>query len=97
MRASLHVSRSWGAMRPLSSAAATAAVTVPPEGVAEAKVHPNGMAHIVLNREKVLNSLSLPMVQQIVTHLQGWATRADVKAVMFTGAGSKAFWCVECR
>ena len=72
--------------------AANTASTVPPEGVAEATLHANGMGQINLNRPHALNSLSLPMVEQIVGHLLSWAGNSAVKAVLFTGAGPKAFW-----
>ncbi len=78
---------------PLARAfAASSASTVPPEGVAEAVLHANGMGQINLNRPHALNALSLPMVEQIVAHLLSWAGNPAVKAVLFTGAGPKAFW-----
>jgi len=49
----------------------------------------NGVATILLNRPKALNSLSLEMVQAIGTTLEDWANNNQVKAVVMKGAGTK--------
>ena len=49
----------------------------------------NGVATILLNRPKALNSLSLEMVQAIGTTLVDWAESDQVKAVIMKGAGTK--------
>ena len=49
----------------------------------------NGVATILLNRPKALNSLTLEMVQAIGTTLTDWAENDQVKAVIMKGSGTK--------
>lgn len=49
----------------------------------------NGVATILLNRPKALNSLSFAMVQAIGEKLTDWKTNERVKAVIIKGAGTK--------
>ena len=49
----------------------------------------NGLATILLNRPKALNSLSFMMVQAIGKKLTDWKTNEHVKAVIIKGAGTK--------
>jgi len=49
------------------------------------------LAHAELSVEATLNSLSLDMIDLLADALRGWATRDDVVAVLFTGAGDRAF------
>ncbi|GGY59474.1 enoyl-CoA hydratase/isomerase family protein [Marinobacter zhanjiangensis] len=47
--------------------------------------------YLILNRPKGLNALTLGMVQTIHRQLDDWATDGAIDAVVFTGAGEKAF------
>ena len=49
------------------------------------------VAEARLNLEETLNSLSLEMIDIIDPALQNWAARPEVVAVLFTGAGDRAF------
>ncbi|WP_374385323.1 enoyl-CoA hydratase/isomerase family protein [Dongia sp.] len=51
----------------------------------------NGHGRIVLNRPQALNALTLDMIDAISAQLAGWEMRADIKAIIITGAGDKAF------
>jgi enoyl-CoA hydratase/carnithine racemase len=57
--------------------------------------HPTASGHVLgearLNFEGTLNSLSLEMIDIMSPALAGWAGRAEVVAVLFTGAGDRAF------
>lgn len=46
---------------------------------------------ITLNRPGALNSLSLEMIRQISAILTKWATTEAIRAVLFLGAGDRAF------
>ena len=50
-----------------------------------------GIGHIVLNRPKALNALTLPMVRAIAPAIEAWAGAPAVKAVAISGAGDRAF------
>ncbi|MGM0852783.1 MAG: enoyl-CoA hydratase/isomerase family protein [Bacillota bacterium] len=52
-------------------------------------VNPNGIATILLNRPKALNSLSHEMVIAIGEKLKEWKTDHNVSIVIMKGAGSK--------
>lgn len=49
------------------------------------------LAEAQLHVEATLNSLSLEMIEIIDARLQEWAEREEVVAVLFTGAGDRAF------
>lgn len=49
------------------------------------------LGHILLNRPKALNALTLEMVMAMTRQLQCWATDNAVKAVVIEGAGEKGF------
>ena len=51
------------------------------------------IGHILLNRPKALNALTLEMCQHLLPTLQAWEKDNKVKAVVIRGAGDKAF-CV---
>lgn len=51
----------------------------------------NGHGRIVLNRPEALNALSLDMIDAVSAQLAAWEMRADIKAIIITGAGDKAF------
>lgn len=57
--------------------------------------HATQSGHVVaeahLHVEATLNSLSLEMIDIIHAALQGWSARPEVVAVLFTGAGERAF------
>lgn len=46
---------------------------------------------ITLNRPKALNALTLDMIRQICGTLKQWERDSKIKAVLFTGAGDRAF------
>lgn len=50
-----------------------------------------GMGWIILNRPKVLNALSLTMIQGLSHFLKKWEQDSSIKAVVIQGAGDKAF------
>lgn len=49
------------------------------------------LGHITLNRPKALNALTLEMIRQICGTLRQWEKNPAVRAVLFTGAGERAF------
>lgn len=49
------------------------------------------IGHILLNRPKALNALTLNMCELMTAQLKAWAVDEDVKAVVVTGTGEKAF------
>lgn len=55
-----------------------------------ADVH-NGLGTITINRPEVRNALSKTVLREIRHALEDFADREDVGAVVFTGAGDKAF------
>ena len=51
----------------------------------------NGVGHIILNRPKALNAITLGMVRGMHSCLKEWATDESVNVVVVSGAGEKAF------
>ncbi|TDQ80972.1 3-hydroxyisobutyryl-CoA hydrolase [Dongia mobilis] len=51
----------------------------------------DGHGHITLNRPEALNALTLPMIDAIAAQLSAWERRVDIKAIVITGGGGKAF------
>ncbi|MCA0202514.1 MAG: enoyl-CoA hydratase/isomerase family protein [Proteobacteria bacterium] len=49
------------------------------------------IGHILLNRPKALNALTLGMCELMTTQLKAWAQDDAVKAIVIRGAGEKAF------
>jgi len=49
------------------------------------------IGHILLNRPKALNALTLGMVEVIAPALDAWAADPAIKAVVIRGAGDRAF------
>ncbi|TWB44476.1 enoyl-CoA hydratase/isomerase family protein [Nitrospirillum pindoramense] len=49
------------------------------------------IGHVLLNRPKALNALTLDMIRVIDPQLAAWATDPAVKAVVIQGAGDRAF------
>lgn len=50
-----------------------------------------GLGVITLNRPAALNALTLEMIRAITGILQGWKKGDSLKAVLFAGAGARAF------
>ncbi len=50
-----------------------------------------GVGHIELNRPEVRNAINLEMVRELTALLDAWAALEDVKVVVLSGAGGKAF------
>lgn len=51
----------------------------------------NKVGIITLNSEKTLNSLSLPMIEELQTILSDWESSENVACIFLQGAGEKAF------
>src|SRR5262245_56045472 len=51
----------------------------------------DGVALITLNRPEKLNALSYPLVEELDRALTGYEADDDIKAVVLTGAGDRAF------
>lgn len=51
----------------------------------------NNIAYLTLNRPTVLNALNKSLLIEIKNELETIKTNPDVKAVVITGAGDKAF------
>lgn len=51
----------------------------------------NHLARVTLNREKVLNSFNYPMLRELRDVVETIHLDPDVRVVIFTGAGNKAF------
>ena len=51
----------------------------------------DGLGLITLNRPQALNALSLDMIRQVATALNQWKDNDNVQAVVFIGAGDRAF------
>ncbi|MBL8952914.1 MAG: enoyl-CoA hydratase/isomerase family protein [Myxococcaceae bacterium] len=56
-----------------------------------ATVRPDGVGHLELNRPEVRNAINVEMISALHMLLDDWARRDDVKAVVLSGAGGKAF------
>ncbi len=50
-----------------------------------------GVGRITLNQPKILNALNFSMVREIDTKLRAWADDPDIREVLITGAGDRAF------
>jgi len=50
-----------------------------------------GTGFITLNRPKALNALTLEMIHAMMPRLEAWRTASDIKAVVISGAGERAF------
>lgn len=53
--------------------------------------HKGALGHILLNRPKALNALTLNMCELMTAQLKAWAADDAVKAIVIRGAGEKAF------
>ncbi|MDR0228697.1 MAG: enoyl-CoA hydratase/isomerase family protein [Flavobacteriaceae bacterium] len=51
----------------------------------------NGVGIITLNAERSLNSLSLPIVEELLALLQSWKNNKEVVCIFLQGSGQKAF------
>lgn len=51
----------------------------------------NGVGHLELNRPEVRNAINLEMVRAVGAALDEWAAADEVRAVVLSGAGGKAF------
>jgi enoyl-CoA hydratase len=56
-----------------------------------ATIRSGGVAHLELNRPEVRNAINLEMAFALRRILDDWATRDEVRAVVISGAGGKAF------
>ena len=54
-------------------------------------VSADGVARLYFNRPEKLNALSTPMVEQLESHLDDIAANADIRLVVLSGTGGKAF------
>ncbi|MCB0318918.1 MAG: enoyl-CoA hydratase/isomerase family protein [Bdellovibrionales bacterium] len=54
-------------------------------------VEENGVVSITVNRPKSLNALNIDVLQSFIIELEKIASREDVRVVLITGAGEKAF------
>lgn len=59
--------------------------------VVNATVRPDGVGHLELNRPEVRNAINVEMISALHMVLDDWARRDDVRAVVLSGAGGKAF------
>ena len=55
------------------------------------EVDPDGIATLTFNRPEVRNAMNRAMVDECHAALDELAARGDVRALLFTGAGEKAF------
>ena len=60
-------------------------------GVLTATIGPDGVGHLELNRPEVRNAINLEVVNAFHAVLDDWARRDEVKVVVISGAGGKAF------
>ena len=51
----------------------------------------NHIATLTLNRPKVLNALNIQLIGELDTALDDLRDNSDVRAILITGAGEKAF------
>lgn len=51
----------------------------------------DGAGHVLLNRPKALNALTLPMIRAMAPALRDWAADPAVRAVIIRGEGDRAF------
>ncbi len=51
----------------------------------------DGVGHLELNRPEVRNAINLELIHALHAALDAWAPRDDVRAVVLSGAGGKAF------
>lgn len=59
--------------------------------VLNATVGANGVAHLELNRPEVRNAINVELIDALHRTLGEWERRADIRAVIVSGAGGKAF------
>ena len=51
----------------------------------------DGVGHIELNRPEVRNAMNLAMARELTALLEDWAAKDELRAVVLSGAGGKAF------
>src|SRR5438067_6854622 len=51
----------------------------------------DGVAHLELNRPDVRNAINLEMTAAVIAQLEAWSRSDEVKALVLSGAGGKAF------
>ncbi len=56
-----------------------------------AQIRPDGIGHLELNRPEVRNAISVEMLDALHATLDLWSMREDVRCVVLSGAGGKAF------
>lgn len=54
-------------------------------------IRADGVAHLEINRPEVRNALNLELLRELHTTLDAWAERDEVRVVVLSGAGGKAF------
>lgn len=59
--------------------------------VINATVREDGVGHLELNRPEVRNAINVEMISALHLILDDWARRDDVRVVVLSGAGGKAF------
>lgn len=57
----------------------------------EVEVHGNGVAVVTLNRPEAMNALSKALRAELAAVMRAMDSRDDVRAVVLTGAGARAF------
>jgi enoyl-CoA hydratase/carnithine racemase len=53
--------------------------------------HLNGLVEVLINRERALNSLTIPMFYRLHALFYAWEQDPTVRAVVMRGAGQRAF------
>ena len=56
-----------------------------------ATIRADGVAHLEINRPEVRNALNLELLKELHAALDAWAERDEVRVVVLSGAGGKAF------
>ncbi len=46
---------------------------------------------ITINRPEALNTLTPDLIRQLTTAINEWSQRADIRVIVITGAGDRAF------
>lgn len=60
-------------------------------GLLNTQLHASGVGQIELNRPQVRNAINAEMISALHAQLDDWARRDDVRCVVLSGAGGKAF------
>lgn len=60
-------------------------------GVLNAAIDPHGVGHLELNRPEVRNAINSELIAALHAQLDAWARRDDLRCLVLSGAGGKAF------